>query len=125
VFYITTEDFVNEMIFGLNNNRIDEFKNRYRRSCDVLLLEEVHFLSGKEKTQLELGYTLDVLANDHKKIIFTSSLLPKDIPNMTKALSSRLTSGIITTIERPDSQRYSEYDKSTFVSLDFRNHYDH
>jgi chromosomal replication initiator protein len=102
VFYITTEDFVNEMIFGLNNNRIDEFKNRYRRSCDVLLLEEVHFLSGKEKTQLELGYTLDVLANDHKKIIFTSSLLPKDIPNMTKALSSRLTSGIITTIERPD-----------------------
>jgi chromosomal replication initiator protein len=102
VFYITTEDFLNEMAFGLNNNRIDEFKNRYRRSCDVLLLEEVHFLSGREKTQLELGYTLDILANDHKKIIFTSSLLPKDIPNMTKALSSRLTSGIITTIERPD-----------------------
>jgi chromosomal replication initiator protein len=101
-YYITAEDFVNEMIFALKNNRIDEFKNRYRRSCDVLLLEEVHFLSGKEKTQLELGYTLDILADDKKKIIFTSSLLPQDIPNMTKELSSRLTSGIITTLEKPD-----------------------
>jgi len=101
-YYITAEDFVNEMIFALKNNRIEEFKNRYRRSCDVLLLEEVHFLGGKEKTQIELGYTLDILANNHKKVIFTSSLLPKDIPNMAKELSSRLTSGIITTIEKPD-----------------------
>lgn len=101
-YYITAEDFVNEMIFAIKNNRVDEFKNRYRRSCDVLLLEEVHFLSGKEKTQLELGYTLDALANDGKKIIFTSSLLPDKMPNMTKELASRLTSGIITTIEKPD-----------------------
>lgn len=102
VCYITAEDFVNEMIFALRNNRIDEFKNKYRRSCDVLLLEEIHFLSGKEKTQLELGYTLDALANDRKKIIFTSSLLPKDIPNLSRELSSRLTSGVITTLEKPD-----------------------
>jgi chromosomal replication initiator protein len=102
VWYITAEDFVNEMIFALKNRRIEEFKNKYRRSCDVLLLEQVHFLSGKEKTQLELGYTLDALANDRKKIIFTSSLLPKDIPNLKKDLASRLTSGIISTLERPD-----------------------
>ena len=102
VCYITAEDFVNEMIFALRNNRIDQFKNKYRRSCDVLLLEEIHFLSGKEKTQLELGYTLDALSNDHKKIIFTSSLLPKDIPNLSRELSSRLTSGVITTLEKPD-----------------------
>jgi len=102
VYYITAEDFVNEMIFALKNNCTEEFKNRYRRSCDVLLLEEVHFLSGKEKTQEELGRTLDVLANDGKKIIFTSALLPKDIPNMSKELSSRLTFGIITNIERPE-----------------------
>jgi len=49
-----------------------------------------------------LGYTLDELANDHKKIIFTSALLPKNIPSMTKSLSSRLTSGIITTLDAPD-----------------------
>jgi chromosomal replication initiator protein len=104
VIYITAEDFLNEMIFGLKNNRIEEFKNKYRRSCDVLLLEQVHFLGGKERTQLELGYVLDALANDHKRIIFTSSLLPKDIPNFTKELSSRLTSGIVTTLEKPDYQ---------------------
>jgi len=102
VFYITAEDFVNEMIFALRNNGIDEFKNKYRKACDVLLLEEVQFLSGKEKTQLELGYTLDALTNKHKRIIFTSSLLPKDIPNLTKELSSRLTSGVITTLDKPD-----------------------
>jgi chromosomal replication initiator protein len=101
-YYITAEDFVNEMIFALKNKRIDEFKEKYRRSCDVLLLEEVHFLSGKEKTQTELGYTLDALINDNKKIIFTSSLLPKDMPSITKGLSSRLVSGIITTIDKPD-----------------------
>ena len=102
VCYITAENFLNEMIFALKNNRIDEFKNKYRRNCDVLLLEEVHFLAGKEKIQLELGHTLDALQNERKKIIFTSSLLPRDIPNMTKPLSSRLTSGIITTLNRPD-----------------------
>ncbi|HJX33539.1 MAG TPA: chromosomal replication initiator protein DnaA [Desulfatiglandales bacterium] len=101
-YYITAEDFVNEMVFAIKNNRTEEFKKRYRRSCDVLILEEVHFLSGKEKTQQELGHTLDILANDGKKIIFTSVLLPKDIPNMSKELSSRLTSGIITTLEGPD-----------------------
>jgi chromosomal replication initiator protein len=102
VYYITAEDFVNEMIFALRTNRIEEFKNKYRRACDVLLLEEVHFLSGKEKTQLELSYTLDALGDERKRIIFTSSLLPRDIPNLTKELSSRLTSGIITTLEKPD-----------------------
>jgi chromosomal replication initiator protein len=102
VFYITAEDFVNEMISALRASRIEDFKNKYRRACDVLLLEEVHFLSGKEKTQLELGYTLDALADERKRIIFTSSLLPRDIPNLTKELSSRLTSGIITTLEKPD-----------------------
>ncbi len=102
VCYITAEDFVNEMIFALKNNSIEEFKGKYRRACDVLLLEEVHFLSGKEKTQRELEYTLDALANDRKKIIFTSSLLPKDIPHMRKGIESRLTSGIITRMNPPD-----------------------
>ena len=102
VYYITAEDFVNEMIFALRTNRIEDFKNKYRRACDVLLLEEVHFLSGKEKTQLELSHTLDALGDERKRIIFTSSLLPKDIPNLNKDLSSRLTSGIITMLEKPD-----------------------
>jgi chromosomal replication initiator protein len=102
VYYITAEDFTNEMVFSLKNNRIEEFKNRYRRRCDVLLLEEIHFLSGKEKTQMELEHTLDALGNKNKKIVFTSSLAPKDIPRMSGELSSRLTSGLVTTIRGPD-----------------------
>jgi len=102
VCYVTAEDFVNEMVFSLKNNQIEEFKSKYRRSCDVLLLEEAHFLSGKEKMQQEMEYTLDALANDRKTIIFTSGMLPKDIPNLSKGMESRMTSGIITTMDRPD-----------------------
>ncbi len=102
VYYITAEEFVNEMVHSLKINAIEEFKSKYRRSCDVLLLEEVHFFSGKEKTQVELGYTLVALAHDHKKIIFTSPILPKDIPNLNKELYSRLNAGLIATLENPD-----------------------
>ena len=102
IYYITAENFTNEMIFSLRNNCIEEFKNKYRRSCDALLLEEIHFLSGKEKTQTELGYTLDALANENKKIIFTSFLPPKDIPRISRELSSRFTSSLLTSISGPD-----------------------
>jgi chromosomal replication initiator protein len=99
---MTAEDFTNEMISSLKAGRIEAFKKRYRQRCDVLLLEEVHFLGGKEKIQAELGYTLDALADDNKKIVFTSALPPKDVPRMSKELTSRLTSGLVTTIAGPD-----------------------
>jgi chromosomal replication initiator protein len=102
VLYVTAEDFANDMVASLKSNTIDKFKDKYRKCCDVLLLEEVHFLSGKEKTQSELGYTLDALVNDNKKIIFTSSLPPKDIPKISRELTSRFTSGLVTTIDGPD-----------------------
>ena len=102
LYYMTAEDFTNEMIASLKANRIEAFKDKYRRGCDVLLLEEMHFLGGKQKTQIELGYTLDALASDNKSVILTSSLAPKDIPRMSKELSSRLTSGLVTAIKGPD-----------------------
>jgi chromosomal replication initiator protein len=101
VLYVTTEDFTNEMIYALRNDLIGQFKNKYRKLCDVLLLEELHFLGGKEKIQVELGYTLDSLFNEEKVVVFTSPLAPEEIPGMKKMLSSRLTSGVITNIERP------------------------
>jgi len=100
--YVTAEQFTNEMVASLRNNTIEKFKDKYRRGCDVLLLEEVQFLGGKQKTQMELGYTLDALANAGKKIVFTSSMPPKDVPRMSKELSSRLTGGLVATIDRPD-----------------------
>jgi len=91
---------MNEMVSSLKQiNRT--VQNKYRKSCDVLLLEDMHFLSGKKKTQTELSYTLDSLFNDGKKVIFTSPLAPKEIPDMESMLASRLTSGIITNITKP------------------------
>ncbi|RLB10671.1 MAG: chromosomal replication initiator protein DnaA [Deltaproteobacteria bacterium] len=102
VVYVTAEDFMNELIHAIKTKQIDSFKERYRKSCDVLLLEEIHFLSGKEKTQIELVHTLDSLINAKKKVIFTSCLPPNKIPNLSKQLSSRLSSGLITPINFPD-----------------------
>jgi len=102
IFYMTAEDFANEMIASLKAGHIEAFKKRYRQGCDVLLLEEIHFLGGKEKIQAELGYTLDALANDNKRIVFTSALPPKDVPRMSRELTSRLTAGLVTTIADPD-----------------------
>lgn len=102
VLYLTAEDFTNEMVLALKHDRMERFKEKYRRQCDVLLLEEVHFLSGKEKIQGELCYTLDCLADQQKKLVFTSSYLPTEIPGLTKELRSRLNGGVITPIEPPD-----------------------
>jgi chromosomal replication initiator protein len=102
VYYLTTEDFTNEMIVAIKQQRMEAFKQKYRKACDVLLLEEVQFLSGKEKTQLELAYTLDVLSRDNKKVVFTGTHFPRDIPKLKSKLQSRLTAGIVTHIEPPD-----------------------
>lgn len=102
VFYITAEDFANEMVHSLRHGSIATFKEKYRQRCDVLLLEDIHFLSGKERTQLELALTLDTLFDAGKKLIFTSSYLPAAIPKMDDKLTSRFSSGLISSIESPD-----------------------
>lgn len=102
VYYITAEDFTNEMIYSLRNNTIDRFKEKYRRKCDVLILEDIHFLSGKDATQKELAITLDYLLESDKKIIFSGCERPDDIPKMNDQLRSRLTLGLVTEIEPPD-----------------------
>lgn len=102
VFYVTAEDFTNEMVSSLTNNRINAFKEKYRRRCDVLILEDVHFLSGKAATQKELAMTLDYLLDAEKKLIFSGCYLPGDIPKMNDQLKSRLSMGLVTRIERPD-----------------------
>jgi len=102
VCYLTAEDFTNGMVHALRHDSIEQFKEKYRRQCDVLLLEDIQFLSGKEKTQHELGFTLDALLTAGKKLIFTSSHLPDDIPKMDGKLTSRLSSGVISSIELPD-----------------------
>ncbi len=100
--YLTAENFANEMVHALKNGRMANFKERFRQECDVLLLEEVQFLSGKEKIQAELCYTLDTLMGCNKRLVFTSCYLPGEISQLSQELRSRLTSGIITPIAPPD-----------------------
>lgn len=102
VYYVTAEDFTNEMISSIRKNTINQFKEKYREKCDVLILEDVHFLAGKDATQKELALTLDYLLDTEKKIIFSGCELPDDIPKLNEQLRSRLNLGLITKIDKPD-----------------------
>jgi len=102
IYYITAEDFSNEMIQAFRHDTIDKFKAKYRNRCDVLLLEDVHYLSGKERTQIELALALDTLFESGKRIIFSSCYLPADIPKLNDKLRSRLSCGLISAIDPPN-----------------------
>lgn len=102
VYYITTEDFSNEMVQSFRNSAIPQFQKKYRNGCDVLLLEDVHFLAGKERTQLELNLILDTLFDLDKKIIFTSCYLPAEMIKLNERLRSRLSCSLISNIDPPN-----------------------
>jgi chromosomal replication initiator protein len=102
VVYASAEEFTNEMVAAIKTGRTQQFKEKYRRACDLLLMEEVQFLAGKEKTQAELACTLDSLSGEGKRVIFTGSCLPRDIPRLGGRLRSRLSSALITSMEAPD-----------------------
>jgi chromosomal replication initiator protein len=102
VYYVTAEDFSNEMVQAFRQDSIAKFKGKYRNYCDVLLLEDIHYLSGKERTQVELALTLDSLFEAGKRIIFSSCYLPGDIPKLNDKLRSRLSGSLISNIEPPN-----------------------
>jgi chromosomal replication initiator protein len=102
VFYTTAEDFTNEMVQAFQTDQVPQFKEKYRSGCDVLLLEDVHYLTGKERTQIELAQTLDSLQESGKKIIFSSCCLPSEIPRLNDKLCSRLSNGLISPIDPPN-----------------------
>jgi len=102
VYYITAEDFSNEMVQAFRQDSINKFKGKYRNNCDVLLLEDVHYLSGKARTQVELALTLESLFEAGKRIIFSSCFLPGDIPKLNDKLRSRLSGSLISSIDPPN-----------------------
>lgn len=102
VYYMSAEDFTNEMVHSIKTNSVDTFKKRYREGCDVLLLEEIHMLSGRTRTQTELALVLDHLYESGKKLIFSSCASPSEIPKMSDHLVSRLGQSMMTVIDPPD-----------------------
>ena len=72
------------MVSANKNGRMSTFKERFRQDCDILLLEEVQFLSGKEKIQAEVCYTLDTLMGRNNRLVFTCCYLPGDIGHLSQ-----------------------------------------
>ncbi|HMA84116.1 MAG TPA: chromosomal replication initiator protein DnaA [Desulfosalsimonadaceae bacterium] len=123
VMYITAEDFTTDMVNSLRNSSITEFKEKYRNNCDVLLLDDIHFLSGRTRTQDELALSLDYLYDSGKKIIFSSTMPLKDIPKLCEHLKSRLSQSVVSEIQTPDfSTRFKilKY-KSDYYGYQFEN----
>lgn len=102
LYYVTAEDFTNEMVQAFRFGSVETFKKKYRDGCDVLLMEDVHYLTGKSRSQLELSLTLEFLIEANKKIIFSSCFLPAEIPKIDDKLRSCLASGLISTLDPPD-----------------------
>ena len=101
VCYYTSEKFMNELINSLRYNRMDEFRNKFR-SMDVLLIDDIQFIAGKERTQEEFFHTFNALYESHKQIVVTSDKFPKEIPGLEDRLRSRFEWGLIADIQSPD-----------------------
>jgi chromosomal replication initiator protein len=101
VSYVTAEQFMNDLIFSIQKNKTYEFKRQYR-NVDVLLVDDVAFLAGKESTQEEFFHTFNALYNDNKQIILTSDRPPKEIPTLEERLRSRFEWGLTVDISPPD-----------------------
>lgn len=101
VVYLTSESFMNELIASLRRDRMSEFKAHFR-NVDVLIIDDVQFLAGKERTQEEFFHTFNSLYESHKQIIITSDKFPKEIPELESRLRNRFEWGLIADIQPPD-----------------------
>jgi chromosomal replication initiator protein len=101
VAYAPCEHFVNELVTAIQEGTTPEFRRHYRR-MDLLLMDDVHFLRGKERTQEEFFHTFNALFDAHKQIVLTSDRPPKEIPGLEERLISRFEWGLVADIKPPD-----------------------
>jgi len=101
IIFVSTEQFMNEMIFAISHGSTLNFKSKYRNK-DLLLIDDIHFLAGKESTQEEFFHTFNALYEAKKQIVVTSDRAPKEIAGLEERLISRFEWGLITDIQQPD-----------------------
>jgi len=101
LFYTTSESFTNELINAIQNRTTKKFRDKYR-SVDVLLVDDIHFIAGKESTQEEFFHTFNALYDMHKQIVLSSDRSPKAIAGLEERLVSRFEWGLVTDIQPPD-----------------------
>jgi chromosomal replication initiator protein len=99
--FTTCENFMNEYIASISSNQNAAFRNKYR-NVDVLLIDDIQFLTGKEGTQEEFFHTFEALRNNNAQIIITSDKLPRDIPDLEERLVTRFEGGVLTDIQVPN-----------------------
>lgn len=103
VVYLHSDRFVGEMVKALQHNRIDEFKKRYRY-VNALLIDDVQFFAGKERTQEEFFHTFNALFDSRQQIVLTSDCFPKEVPGLDDRLRSRFGWGLTVQIDPPDTE---------------------
>jgi len=103
VVYLSSESFMNELIGSLRRDKMDEFKKKFR-NVDILILDDVQFIAGKERTQEEFFHTFNSLYESHKQIVITSDKFPKEIPGIEDRLRNRFEWGLIADIQPPDME---------------------
>ena len=102
IIYVTGEQFTNEVINAIRYDKTFDLRKKYRDTCDVLLVDDIQFIAGKERTMEEFFHTFNTLYEGRKQIILTSDKLPKDIFNLEERVRSRFGWGLLADIQSPD-----------------------
>jgi chromosomal replication initiator protein len=102
VLFLSAERFTNEFISALQHRKIDDFRARYRNGCDVLVIDDIQFLAGREQTQEEFFHTFNALYHADKQIVVTSDVYPQQIREMQDRLISRFQWGLVADIQAPE-----------------------
>ncbi|MFO0613251.1 MAG: chromosomal replication initiator protein DnaA [Polyangiaceae bacterium] len=102
ILYTSAERFTNEFIGAIQHRKMDEFKARYRASCDLLLVDDIQFLAGRDQTQEEFFHTFNALHGLDKQIVVTSDKYPQNLERMEERLVSRFSWGLVADIQVPE-----------------------